>query len=60
MDPLGCDCAHVVALDRALLTLARSDQKPNALAELEACGIAFVGLRDNLDFGTPSGRLTFH
>jgi putative DNA-invertase from lambdoid prophage Rac len=31
----------------------------NALAELEAVGVAFVSLRDNLDLGTPSGRLLF-
>ena len=31
----------------------------NALAELEALGIAFVSLRDNLDLTTPSGRLMF-
>jgi len=31
----------------------------NAFAELEARGIAFVSLRDNLDLGTPSGRLMF-
>jgi len=31
----------------------------NALAELETRGIAFVSLRDNLDLGTPSGRLMF-
>jgi DNA invertase Pin-like site-specific DNA recombinase len=31
----------------------------NALAELEARGIAFVSLRDNLDLTTPSGRLMF-
>jgi len=31
----------------------------NALAELEARGIAFVSLRDNLDLGAPSGRLMF-
>jgi hypothetical protein len=31
----------------------------NALAELDAVGLAFVSLRDNLDFGTPSGRLMF-
>ena len=31
----------------------------NALAELEAVGVAFVSLRDNLDLGTPSGRLMF-
>jgi len=31
----------------------------NALAELEAVGVAFVSLRDNLDLTTPSGRLMF-
>lgn len=31
----------------------------NSLAELEALGVAFVSLRDNLDLSTPSGRLTF-
>ncbi len=31
----------------------------NALAELEALGVAFVSLRDNLDLATPSGRLMF-
>jgi DNA invertase Pin-like site-specific DNA recombinase len=31
----------------------------NALAELEARGIAFVSLRDNLDLSTPAGRLMF-
>jgi DNA invertase Pin-like site-specific DNA recombinase len=31
----------------------------NALAELEARGIAFVSLGDNLDLSTPSGRLMF-
>jgi DNA invertase Pin-like site-specific DNA recombinase len=29
----------------------------NGIAELEARGIAFVSLRDNLDLSTPSGRL---
>ena len=29
----------------------------NAIAELESRGIAFVSLRDNVDMGTPSGRL---
>jgi len=28
-----------------------------SLADLDALGIAFVSLRDNLDLGTPSGRL---
>lgn len=31
----------------------------NALAELEARGIAFVSLRDNIDLSTPAGRLMF-
>jgi DNA invertase Pin-like site-specific DNA recombinase len=31
----------------------------NALAELEALGLAFISLRDHLDLGTPSGRLMF-
>jgi len=32
----------------------------NTIAELEALGVAFVSLRDNLDLSTPSGRLMFH
>jgi DNA invertase Pin-like site-specific DNA recombinase len=28
----------------------------NALADLDSYGVAFVSLRDNLDFSTPSGR----
>lgn len=31
----------------------------NALADLNAYGVAFVSLRDNLDLSTPSGRLMF-
>ncbi len=31
----------------------------NALAELNARGVAFISLRDNLDLSTPSGRLMF-
>jgi DNA invertase Pin-like site-specific DNA recombinase len=31
----------------------------NALAELGTLGVAFISLRDNLDLGTPSGRLMF-
>lgn len=31
----------------------------NSLAELEARGISFVSLRDNLDLSTPAGRLMF-
>jgi hypothetical protein len=34
-------------------------QLVNALAEMEALGVAFVSLRDNLDLSTPSGRLMF-
>src|SRR5664280_563309 len=32
----------------------------DALAVLEAVGVAFVILRDNLDMSTPAGRLMFH
>src|ERR1022692_373607 len=32
----------------------------DALAELEALGVAFVSLRDNLDLSTPVGRMMFH
>jgi DNA invertase Pin-like site-specific DNA recombinase len=31
----------------------------NSLAELEARGVAFISLRDNLDLTTPAGRLMF-
>lgn len=31
----------------------------NSLADLSACGIAFISLRDNMDLSTPSGRLMF-
>src|SRR5256885_15092762 len=31
----------------------------NALAKLEALGLSFISLRDNLDLSTPSGRLMF-
>ncbi len=31
----------------------------NAIADIEALGIAFISLRDNLDLSTPSGRLMF-
>ena len=31
----------------------------NAFADLDAYGVAFVSLRDNLDLSTPSGRLMF-
>jgi DNA invertase Pin-like site-specific DNA recombinase len=32
----------------------------NALADLEALGVAFVSLRDNIDLTTPAGRMMFH
>jgi DNA invertase Pin-like site-specific DNA recombinase len=32
----------------------------NAIADLEAMGIAFISLQDNLDLSTPPGRLMFH
>jgi DNA invertase Pin-like site-specific DNA recombinase len=32
----------------------------NTLADLQAYGVAFISLRDNLDLSTPSGRLMFH
>jgi len=31
----------------------------NALADLDAYGVAFISLKDNLDLSTPSGRLMF-
>ncbi|MBI2820466.1 MAG: recombinase family protein [Acidobacteria bacterium] len=31
----------------------------NSLADLESYGVSFVSLRDNLDLGSPSGRLMF-
>ena len=31
----------------------------NALADLESLGISFISIKDNLDLGTPSGRLMF-
>jgi DNA invertase Pin-like site-specific DNA recombinase len=31
-----------------------------SLADLQALGVAFISLRDNLDLSTPSGRLMFH
>jgi len=38
---------------------ARFDAGHFALAELEALGLTFISLRDNLDLSTPSGRLMF-
>jgi len=31
----------------------------NALADLESLGVSFISIKDNLDLGTPSGRLMF-
>ena len=50
------DVLVVWKLDRFARSLK---QLVNALAEMEALGIAFVSLRDNLDLSTPSGRLMF-
>ena len=50
------DCVLVWKLDRFGRSLRHLVK---ALAELEARGVAFVSLRDNLDLGTPSGRLMF-
>ena len=32
----------------------------NTIGELDAMGVAFVSLKDNLDFTTPAGRLMFN
>jgi DNA invertase Pin-like site-specific DNA recombinase len=32
----------------------------DTLAELEALGVAFVSLRDQIDLSTPAGKLMFH
>jgi DNA invertase Pin-like site-specific DNA recombinase len=50
------DAVLVWTLDRFVRSLK---QLVNALAEMEALGVAFVSLRDNLDLSTPSGRLMF-
>jgi len=50
------DAVPVWKLDRFARSLK---QLVNALAEMEALGVAFVSLRDNLDLSTPSGRLMF-
>ena len=50
------DAVPVWKLDRFARSLK---QLVNALAEMEALGVAFVSLRDNLDSSTPSGRLMF-
>ncbi len=51
-----CDAVLVWKLDRWGRSLRHL---VNSLAELEARGIAFVSLRDNLDLSTPAGRLMF-
>ena len=50
------DVVLVWKLDRFARSLK---QLVNALADMEALGVAFVSLRDNLDLSTPSGRLMF-
>jgi|SRR5271163_3980626 len=53
----ACDAILVWKLDR----LGRSlKHLVNVLADLDARGVAFVSLRDNLDLSTPSGRLMMH
>jgi len=51
-----CDVVLVLKLDRWGRSLRHL---VNSLAELEARGVAFVSLRDNLDLSTPAGRLMF-
>ncbi len=50
------DCVLVWKLDRFGRSLKHL---VNALAELEAVGVAFVSLRDAFDLTTPAGRLMF-
>jgi len=47
-------CWKIDRLGRSLKHLV------NVIAELEAVGVAFVSLKDNLDFSTPAGRLMFN
>jgi DNA invertase Pin-like site-specific DNA recombinase len=49
-----CDVVLVWRMDRWAHSLRNS---VNSLADLEARGVAFVSLRDNIDLTTPSGRL---
>ncbi len=49
-----CDVVLVWKMDRWARSLRNL---VNSLAELEALGVAFVSLRDNVDLTTPSGRL---
>ena len=50
------DAVVVWKLDRFARSLK---QLVNALAEMDALGVTFVSLHDNLDLSTPSGRLMF-
>lgn len=51
------DCLLVWKTDR----LGRSLRHlVNTIAELEAVGVSFISLKDNLDFSTPAGRLMFN
>jgi DNA invertase Pin-like site-specific DNA recombinase len=52
-----CDAVLVWKLDRWGRSLRHL---VNSLAELEARGVAFVSLKDNLDLSTPAGRLMFN
>lgn len=47
-------CWKIDRLGRSLKHLV------NTIGELEAVGVAFVSLKDNLDFSTPAGRLMFN
>jgi DNA invertase Pin-like site-specific DNA recombinase len=49
-----CDVVLVWKMDRWARSLRNL---VNSLADLEARGVAFVSLRDNVDLTTPSGRL---
>jgi DNA invertase Pin-like site-specific DNA recombinase len=49
-----CDIVLVWKMDRWARSLRNL---VNSLADLEARGVAFVSLRDNVDLTTPSGRL---
>ncbi len=57
--------AHLCAFDAVLCwkldRLGRSlKHLVITLEDLQAYGVAFISLRDNLDLSTPSGRLMFH
>lgn len=47
-------CWKVDRLGRSLKHLV------NTISELEAVGVAFISLKDSLDFSTPAGRLMFN